>query len=197
LFQLCFIIFLYQEKGIFSFKDIVENAVSKMKSRHPHVFLDERADSVKDVEVIWQNQKKLERKNAFLSVLEKIPSGLPALMKAHKISVEAVKCGFEWENIAGVFDKIHEETDELKEAFENDLSIEKKEMEFGDVLFTLVNAGRFLGIESEAALLKSCDKFVKRFKWMEKESFLNKKDIMSVERKELEDLWEKSKKIYI
>ncbi|MDY0362557.1 MAG: nucleoside triphosphate pyrophosphohydrolase [Desulforegulaceae bacterium] len=196
LFQLCFIILLYQEKGLFSFEEVVKKSAAKMKFRHPHVFLDEKADNIEDVEKIWEKAKILEKSNAFISVMDKISSGLPALMKAHKISLKAVNCGFEWENIDGIFDKIYEEIDELKETFEKDLDLEKKEMEFGDLLFTIVNAGRFLGLESEASLLKSCDKFVKRFKWMEKQALSQGKDISLIERNSLEELWNYSKKIY-
>lgn len=195
LFQLCFIIFLYQEKGSFSFEDVVKSSVLKMKFRHPHVFSDEKAKTSEEVEKIWKNVKALERKNQFKSVMDSVPSGLCALMKALKISEEAVKCGFEWDDVNGVFEKISEETEELKETFEKNFSFEEKQMEFGDLLFTVVNAGRFIGIESEAALLKACEKFEKRFRWMEEEAFSMEKDIKSVERHSLEELWDMAKKI--
>jgi MazG family protein len=196
LFQLCFIVYLYQEKGAFSFEELVKDCVSKMKFRHPHVFSKEKADSVEDVEKIWKNVKALEKQRSTKSVLDSVPSGLSALMKALKISDEAVKCGFEWGDIDGVFEKVSEETEELRETFKKDLDFKEKEMEFGDLLFTVVNAGRFLGIESEAALLKSCDKFEKRFRWMEKKALSQEKDIKNVARQELEDFWNMSKKIY-
>ncbi|MDY0131514.1 MAG: nucleoside triphosphate pyrophosphohydrolase [Desulforegulaceae bacterium] len=196
LFQLCFIVLLYQEQGLFTFEDIVEKSVSKMKFRHPHVFSDEKACCEEEVKKIWENVKQLEKKDKFKSVMDSVPSGLPALMKALEVSEKAVKCGFEWSDLEGVFEKVFEEIEELKETFDKKLDFEDKQMEFGDLLFTLVNSGRFLGIESEAALLKACDKFEKRFRWMEKKVLSEGKEFESIDRIELENFWEISKKIY-
>ncbi|MGM0417816.1 MAG: nucleoside triphosphate pyrophosphohydrolase [Thermodesulfobacteriota bacterium] len=195
LFQLCFIILLYQEKDLFTFDDVVNQAFCKMKSRHPHVFGEEKADTKEDVEKIWKNAKAFENSNNKPSLMD-IPSGLPALTKALKISKNAVSAGFEWENSDDVFKKIHEEIDELQEAFRINSDKEKKETELGDVFFTMVNAGRFLNLESESSLLKSCSKFTKRFRMMEKEAEKINKKIEDLQREDLESLWNESKKIY-
>lgn len=194
LFQLCFIIHLFKEKGLFSLNDIVENTLSKMISRHPHVFGDESAKTCEDVKKTWQRVKDEENKEKGASIFDKIPSGLPALMLALKISKAAVNVGFEWDDIDGVMDKVYEEVEEFKASL-GSIDKEEAEMEFGDILFTLVNIGRFAGIESESALIKSCVKFEKRFRWMEKEAVKKGCSIEDVERGEMENLWNMAKNI--
>lgn len=193
LFQLCFIIFLYEEKGAFSFEDIAEHALNKMISRHPHVFEGVHAKTVEDVKAVWADVKAGEKKKE--SVFDSIPSGLPALMRALKVSEAAVDVGFEWDSVDEVYEKIYEEIDEFREA-SKDNSKEKQSVEFGDVLFTLVNIGRFFKLESESCLLKSCTKFENRFRWMEEQAQLKGRNIKNVERANLELLWNDSKKIY-
>ena len=195
LFQLCFIIQLFQEKGCFSLEDVVKKSLNKMISRHPHVFGEESAETPEDVEKTWKKVKSLEKGSKLKSVFENIPSGLPALMLALKISKAAVGEGFEWDNIEGVLDKVSEELDEFKESLLKKDENEKV-MEFGDILFTLVNVGRFWGIESESALLMSSRKFEKRFRWMEEKACFKGTQLKKLPRRELENLWNESKDFY-
>ncbi len=196
LFQLLFIIDLYEENKSFSFSELIDNTLKKIISRHPHVFGEKKAEDLDEVEKIWADAKKAEKEgDIFESIMDKIPSGLPALMYALKMSKKAVVIGFEWDNLDEVFDKLYEEMEELRRSlkYENKTA---QEMEFGDLLFTLVNVGRFMGIESEASLLKSCKKFRQRFQWMEKTALSQGKKLESFERKNMEDLWNRSKKYY-
>ena len=195
LFQLLFIVSLYQEKGAFNFSDIIEHTLGKMVSRHPHVFGDEKAETVDDVEKTWTKVKKEEKGSGFESVFDKIPSGLPALMLALKVSKAAVDVGFEWDRIEDVLEKLKEEIDEFKEALD-EYDEKEQTLEFGDILFTLVNIGRFFGVDSETALIKSSVKFQKRFRWMEEEAFIKGEKISDVKRPEMEELWNKAKSFY-
>jgi len=129
--------------------------------------------------------------------LDSVPAGLPALMRAYRISERVAKIGFDWEDIAGVTQKVEEEWEELKTAIAaSDTAINDQQvaLEFGDVLFTLVNVARFAKIHPETALTGSIKKFEKRFRYMEKAISKQGRNLESVSQQELETLWEEAKK---
>ncbi|PMP64692.1 MAG: nucleoside triphosphate pyrophosphohydrolase [Caldimicrobium thiodismutans] len=165
LFLLLFIIFLYEEKGAFSLKDLVYLTFQKMIRRHPHVFGEDEAKSAEEVLSKWQKIKEKEGKSD--SVLGNIPKSLPALQRAYRIGERAGRVGFDWKTPEEIFPKLEEEIKELKEAL---LKGEKERVseELGDLLFTLANLSRKLGINPEEALKFTLDKFERRFKEMEK-----------------------------
>lgn len=165
LFQILFICRVHEEKGLFHLEEVIAQVLEKMIRRHPHVFGDQHWKNPEEVVQGWQAIKAKEKKaeDPFAS----IPKDLPALLKAHRVSQRAAGMGFDWPNLRGVLDKVHEELTELEEAVQRgDLPAAQEEL--GDLLFTLVNVGRFLEIPAENALRRTVQKFLKRFRWMMK-----------------------------
>ncbi len=164
LFQILFLTEICAESGLFSLNDVMNGIYGKMIRRHPHVFGDIKVNSVQDVKNNWQKIKIEERtgkendKNIFAS----IPRSLPALKRAQKITSIASTYGFDWKNIPGVLEKLKEELQEFDTALKtkNNIAIEE---ELGDILFTMVNVSRFLHVDSETALSKTTEKFLRRF----------------------------------
>lgn len=193
LFQLLFVVFLYQEKGLFTFSDVLSGIVTKLIRRHPHVFGDEKLHSVEEVSRRWEEIKATEPdKPPKTSLLDGIPRSQPALGLAMAVSRKVAAVGFDWEEEAGVWDKVFEEMDEFREA------LQKKEqalsaMEFGDLLFSLVNVARFREIDPEEALREMVAKFIRRFQHMEASLALSGKTPGSVGQETLEALWQAAK----
>lgn len=194
LFHIFFVAKLFEEKGDFDAGDVAGLITEKMIRRHPHVFGSERAKNAGEVRKRWHTIKMNEKsgkKNG--SVLDSVPNGLPALMRAYRISERAAGTGFDWDNIEEVMQKAEEEWAEfhgaLKEKNKADISVE-----FGDILFTLVNVARFAAIHPETALKDSIKKFETRFRQLEKNLAETGRDLSSVSRSELDDLWENVKK---
>ena len=132
------------------------------------------------------------------SILDSVPVGLPALIRAYRISERAAKTGFDWEDTDGVIQKVEEEWHELKSALKEGKTEKEQEqasLEFGDVLFTLVNVARFARIHPETALTGSIRKFEKRFRYMEKRISEKGRNLESFSQEELEKLWEEAKKV--
>lgn len=182
-----------KEKNRFNIDIVAEGIISKLIRRHPHVFSDENITSAEDVSIRWENIKKEEKKQSAKSLLDGVPKHLPALQKALRIQEKTSRIGFDWETIEGPIDKIEEELNEIKEAF-NNRDTTNLEEEFGDLLFTLVNTARFLNIEPEKALQKSNNKFIDRFKKVESEVNIKNLDMNTMTIDELDKLWEKAKK---
>lgn len=157
-----------------------------MIRRHPHIYSNTEANTEEEVIKNWE-QIKLEEGNS--SVLSGVPSSLPAMVKAYRIQEKVKGVGFEFKNKNQVFDKIQEEIEEFKNE-ENPID---REMEFGDILFSLINYGRFLGINSEDALERSNKKFINRFKKLELISQQNNQNLNELTISELNNLWEKAK----
>ncbi len=184
-----------REKGTFNFDDVCNDICQKLVIRHPHVFGEVKADNAEEALESWDNVKKRTKgiKNQSESMLS-VPIELPALMRAQKVQKKAAKAGFDWEDIDGAFDKVDEEINELKIAIERGIQPEIED-EFGDLLFSCVNVSRFLKLDSEEALKGATDKFVERFKMVEK---LAQKSGISMDKasvEELDMLWEKAKEI--
>ena len=150
------------EKGSFDIADSLNAVCEKLISRHPHIYGDVKVKDEEEVKVNWE---KLKLKEGKKSVLEGVPKSLPAMVKAYRMQEKTAKVGFEWENTEQVWEKVEEEIAELKEALP--LSIEKREEEFGDVLFSLVNYARFIKVDPETALEKVNIKFKRRFEYIE------------------------------
>ncbi|MHB8301788.1 MAG: nucleoside triphosphate pyrophosphohydrolase [Acidobacteriaceae bacterium] len=196
LLQVLFYAEMAQEAGHFELVDVIENLNAKLVRRHPHVFANQAGvDGPKQVLANWDAIKKLERaarndrKEA--SLLDDIPRGLPALMEAGKLGSKAASVGFDWNSAAPVFDKLQEELDELRKSVAEDDRAGKEE-EIGDVLFTVVNLARKLGVHSELALRGTNAKFRRRFAAMEGAAAATLPlEAMSAD--ELEQLWLRAK----
>jgi tetrapyrrole methylase family protein / MazG family protein len=201
LFQVLFIAHLFQEKSEFDIEEAAAASLEKMVRRHPHVFGDGHVDGAEDVRRQWHQIKKEEkaqkggRGNG--SLLDSVPTGLPALMRAHRISERAARTGFDWNDLAGVMHQAELEWAELKEALgkngESDIDREAISLEFGDVLFTLVNVARFAKVHPEAALSGSTRKFEKRFKYMEAAAEKQGRTIEDADREEMDRMWKDAK----
>jgi tetrapyrrole methylase family protein/MazG family protein len=198
LFHIFFLVSLFREMGHFNIKDVVDLNVKKMIHRHPHVFGDGNVNSADEVRKQWYKIKMEEKYHSSeTSILDSIPSNLPALMRAYRISERAARTGFDWEDISGVMEKVEEEWSELKTVLKKQIQFPKNHarvaLEFGDVLFTLVNVARFANIHPETALRDSTNKFERRFRYMEKRISNGSKDIRSISQEEKEVLWEQAK----
>jgi MazG family protein len=198
LFHILFITNIYKEKGKFDLKEVIGMVIEKMLRRHPHVFGNAKVENVEDVKKQWHHIKQTEKNDASsTSALSSIPKGLPALIRAFQVSERAAQIGFDWDDISGVMAKAEEEWEEFKNEVGSDSEKEtnrrKKSMEFGDVLFTLMNVARFAGIHPETALSDATNKFEKRFKFMEAEISKEGKHIDNCTQIEMNHLWEKAK----
>ena len=156
------------EKGNFDFSDAVDGICQKLIIRHPHVFGSESANSADEALLSWDAVKKKTKgqKNQTES-MQSVPRELPALMRAQKVQQKAAKSGFDWKDAGGAFDKLAEEINELKIALSEN-NRQQIEEEFGDLLFSAVNVGRFVNCDCEEALTSATDKFIARFKLVEK-----------------------------
>jgi XTP/dITP diphosphohydrolase len=178
-----------EQREAFNISDIIEEVHEKMIHRHPHVFGSVKVESDEDVVQNWEALKKKEGK---VSALDGIPKGLPSLLKAERMQHKASKVGFDWDDKNKVWDKVFEEIEELKETLNNN-SAKRKEEEFGDVLFSLVNTARHEGIVPEKALNSTNNKFIRRFQYIEAEAKKSGKDLNNMSLDEMDILWEKSK----
>ena len=162
LLQIVFHARMAEEAGDFSMQDVVDTVTEKLIRRHPHVFGDISVQDAAEVIVNWDAIKRREKKQKPKSALDGVPQGLPALLRANKLQMKAAKVGFDWDDIAPVWDKVAEELAELRQAAAvgNPSEIED---ELGDVVFAVVNLGRFLGVETEVALNRANNKFSRRF----------------------------------
>lgn len=153
-----------QDRGLFNLDDVARAISDKMVARHPHVFGDESRDKSAEQQTLdWETVKAAERAaKAQSGVLDGVAAGLPALMRAVKLQKRAARVGFDWPDASHVLDKITEEAEELREAAA-DQPHDRVEEEFGDLLFVMANLARHLGVEPEAALLRTNAKFIRRF----------------------------------
>ena len=191
LLQVIFHAQIAKEEGRFNIDDVAKGIVEKLIRRHPHVFGNVKVSGSDEVLENWEKIKKTEGKN---SVFDGVPDGLPALLKARRVQEKAKRVGFDWDSIDGTLDKVKEEFDELSVAIKNDKKNEISE-EFGDLLFSLVNVSRFLGIDAEDSLRQTVDKFMRRFMKMEKiVKNREDKDLTNYTLDELDKIWEDVKK---
>ena len=174
------------EQNQFDVADVLNSICDKLIHRHPHIYGDVEANTE---EQVLQNWEQIKLKEGNKSVLSGVPTSLPAMVKAYRIQDKVKGVGFEFENSDQVFDKIIEEINEFKEE-QNPLD---KEMEFGDILFSLINYGRFNGINSEDALERSNKKFISRFQKLEEIAKENGQNIPDLTLTELDKLWNLAK----
>ncbi len=183
-----------QEKGQFDIADVADALNAKLIFRHPHVFGSAKADDAHQVEMNWE-QIKLKEKDGNKSVLDGVPAALPALIKAFRIQEKAANAGFDWEQPADVWAKVKEEIDEVQAEIDAPgADREALEEEFGDLLFSVINAARLYKVNPENALERCNRKFIKRFSYIEakaKEQGLKPTD-MTLD--QLEALWQAAKK---
>lgn len=198
LFQVLFLIRLFQEADLFDLTDVIARNMEKMIRRHPHVFGAETAATSQEVKTRWHQIKMTEKSRTLEdSILDSVPSSMPALMRAYRISEKAARVGFDWDDVAGVTAKVEEEWCEFNDAVSARRS-EAREypsvaLEFGDILFTLVNVARFVQVHPETSLIGSVKKFEKRFRYMEKAINAQGRTMASMSKSELNDLWEMAK----
>lgn len=201
LLQVVFHSILGEEESRFDLKDIINEECEKMIRRHPHVFLQENtnntAKSIDKVLEKWENIKEQERGSEKTSArLTKVPRALPALTRAFKVQKKAAEVGFDWDDISGAFDKVREETRELTECCqEQPADKEALQEELGDLLFSAVNVSRFLGIDPEASLDYTIDKFIRRFTHVENSALACGRALEDMSLSEMDELWDEAKKL--
>ena len=177
------------EKKAFDIADIANLISDKLIIRHPHIYGTVNANNADEVSKNWETIKLKEGKK---SVLEGVPNNLPALVKAFRVQEKVSGVGFDWEDSEGVLDKVKEELDEFKLEV-NKNNINEMEMEFGDLLFSLINYARFLKINPETALERTNKKFIKRFKYIESEAYKLGKKISQLSQEEMNFFWQQAK----
>jgi ATP diphosphatase len=225
LLQVLFYAEMAKEQSSFSIDDVLDRLSAKLVNRHPHVFGEVKADTAAEVKKNWEALKVEERKKRQASdetvkekqqsILAGVSSAMPSLLEAHKLSSRAAQAGFDWPNIDGLFDKLHEETAELREELQEFPSPgpqpqgrgvagsgrttvpeslqERLEGEVGDLFFVLVNIARYLSVDPESALRKSNRKFKRRFQWMEERLHESGRAADETSMEELESLWRRAK----
>jgi len=194
---------LGKEAGQFDINTVVDKISDKLVRRHPHVFGNESVSTAEEVIKNWEAikaeekaQKLQNRTPEQRSLLEGIPSKLPAIHEAHQISSRAARVGFDWPDVDGIFEKLQEEVRELKEVISSggdETRRERLEDEIGDILFVIVNIARYLKIDSESALKRANRKFKVRFRYMENELARQGKNLEQTSLQEMEALWQKAK----
>jgi len=224
LLQVLFYSEMAQEQGTFSIDDVLDRLSNKLVDRHPHVFGDVKAETSSDVLRNWEALKAEEKKKRKValkgeeldSVLAGVSHAMPALLEAHKLTSRAAQVGFDWPDIEGIFNKLREETAELKEQLKEfpspgpqpacrgvagagrpmiseDLR-HRLEDEVGDLFFVLVNIARYLSLDPESALKKTNRKFKRRFQWMEEQLRASGRSPQQTPMNELDLLWEQAKR---
>ena len=196
LFQVVFHSQMAEEQGLFRFDDVVAAIGEKLIRRHPHVFADAAVASAQEQTLAWEEHKARERqKNQnYQSALDGVAKTLPGLTRADKLQKRASKQGFDWDTIAPIFDKLAEETDELKAELAANASWERVEDELGDLLFTVVNLSRHVHIDPELAIRRANAKFEARFKNMENAVETAGERFSELPMERLEAYWKQAKR---
>lgn len=198
LFQLIFILELFQETQAFTFSDVVNQVAEKMIRRHPHVYEDAKITTQKELNLQWDAIKALEKpelNSEKSSVLDAVPKGMPSLIRALKVSKCVVKEGFDWDNMSDVLDTVKDEISEFEAALKSGDQNEAS-LEFGDILFTLVNVARVAKFHPETALAASTAKFEGRFRLMENELNKKKVKLCDLSKDQKEAFWSRAKQSY-
>ena len=178
------------ETGDFDITSVCEAISNKLIERHPHIYGDLELNSEEEVK---QNWEKLKLKEGKKSVLEGVPKSLPSLIKAYRIQDKVAGVGFDWEKDEQVLDKLKEELQELKEEIASN-DKDAMEAEFGDVLFSMINYARFLGINPDQALERTNKKFIQRFQYLEEQATSLGKSLKDMSLDEMNVYWEQAKK---
>ena len=178
------------ESNDFDITTVLNGICEKLIQRHPHIYGDINVESEQEVKQNWENIKLKEGKS---SVLQGVPKSLPALVKATRIQEKVAGVGFDWEEPEQVFAKIEEELNELRDEVRTN-NQQAIEAEFGDVLFSLINYARFLGVNPENALERTNKKFIKRFQFLEQQAKLKKRTLSDMSLSEMDVIWEEAKR---
>ena len=201
LLQVVFHAHIEEENQNFDLTDVINEECEKMIRRHPHVFLEEsennHAKSIDKVLEKWENIKVQEKGTSDVtSRMEKVPKALPALVRAAKIQKKAAESGFDWDDISGAFEKVQEEYREVSECYaENPSGLDALKEEVGDLLFSVVNIARFLGIDPEDALDYTNNKFIRRFSYVEKAALACGRELEEMSLSEMDELWNEAKQL--
>jgi XTP/dITP diphosphohydrolase len=183
---------LGEETGKFDIASVLKGINEKLIRRHPHIFGDVKVANANDVKDNWERIKLDEGRS---SVLEGVPMSLPAMVKAYRIQDKARGVGFDWENVEQVWAKVEEEIGELKYELANENAPEKREDEFGDLLFALINYSRFIDVNPETALERTNRKFIRRFKYLEQQASLKGRKLHEMTLTEMDVYWNKAKEL--
>ena len=182
------------EQQAFDITDVLNGVCDKLISRHPHIYSDVHVDNEEDVKNNWE---KLKLKEGNKSVLAGVPKGLPALVKAYRIQDKVRGVGFDWEDKTEVWKKVEEELQEFKDEFSLErhetIDTDKAEAEFGDLLFSLINYARHIGINPENALERTNKKFIHRFTHIEKRAQESGKSLRDMTLDEMDIFWDEAK----
>ena len=176
------------ETGDFDIADVTRQLNAKLIYRHPHIFGDTEVEGADDVKKNWEELKMREGR----TVLQGVPRSLPAMIKANRIQEKVRAVGFDWDQREQVWDKVREELDELAEEVKKEDQI-KMEAEFGDLLFSVINAARLYGIDPETALEKTNLKFIKRFNYLEQNTLKKGRKLKDMNLDEMNGIWEQAK----
>ena len=188
--QVVFHSIIGEETGDFTLTEVMRQEREKLIERHPHVFGDTKVTGTDEVLVNWEKRKQ---KDGRASILDGVPTELPALFKAYRIQEKAAKVGFDWKDKEPVFDKIREEIEELKQNVESGANPKEIEEELGDVLFSLVNYARFINVNPEDALRQTVNKFSKRFRKIEEHAKSENRELEDMSLEEMDAIWNKAK----
>ena len=181
------------EQGEFDIADVINSLCQKLIYRHPHVFGEEKANNAEEVLQNWE-QLKLKEKGRKPNVLSGVPKSLPALVKAYRVQDKTHSVGFDWEKREQVWGKVEEELQEFKAELLKNSDSEETKAEFGDLLFSIINAGRLYKINPENALEKTNQKFIRRFNYVENQILKSGKTLKDTSLQEMDKLWNDAKK---
>ncbi len=180
------------EKNTFDIKDICDALCEKLIYRHPHIFGATQAETAEKVEHNWE-QLKLKEKGGNKTVLEGVPTDLPSIIKAQRIQEKARNVGFDWDKREQVWEKVEEELGELRHEVTN-MDSEKKEAEFGDFLFSIINAARLYEINPDNALELTNQKFIRRFSYLERKTTEKGRSLKEMDLVEMDAIWNEAKR---
>src|SRR5881227_354466 len=207
LFQIVFYAQVARERGEFTIDDVTDRIHSKMVRRHPHVFADAAVRDNEELLRNWERMKAEEKRAAGVgerddsSLLDGVSARVPALMEAHQLTTKAARVGFDWQTVEDIFDKLHEEIDELRAAIrerrdagpEAEAEQQRVREEIGDLLFAVTNIARHLAVEPEAALKLTNRKFRRRFRHIERGLRARGRELGAATLDEMEELWQEAK----
>jgi len=182
-----------EEDNQFDIVDVINSLCDKLIYRHPHIYGDVKVDNANQVIENWE-QLKIKEKDGNKTVLSGVPTALPALIKANRIQEKVRAVGFDWDERSQVWDKVQEELNELRHEVEVTQSPDDIEKEFGDLLFSVVNAARLYGIDPETALERTNRKFIKRFAYLEQKTLKQGRSLRDMTLDEMNEIWEEAKK---
>jgi len=179
-----------EEKKAFDITSVIQSLCDKLVKRHPHVFGDTLVKNQREVEENWE---EIKMKEGNKSILSGVPNALPALIKSTRVQQKVRGVGFDWDHKEQIWEKVKEELDELQLAVDQN-QLEDMESEFGDLLFSIINAARLYNIDPENALEKTNRKFIKRFRYLEAQTIKKGKSLKDMSLEEMNVIWEKAKR---